>query len=194
MIFRRSPHVPVLRNYEDYRDAYLRPDFQYRCAYCLTHEHFFLDGEAGEIDHHRPLQPPPALGLDFSALKNAYHNLYWSCRGCNQRKGNRWPTDEEYHRGDRFLDPCVEDHDDHWDTQTDGAVFPKTPVGAYTIRHIRLNRARLVWRRAQMFQDQQKAREIERQLLRSDLPPDFRAVLLHFLEQVQAQLNPPVFR
>ncbi|MBV9850100.1 MAG: hypothetical protein JO250_10545 [Armatimonadetes bacterium] len=63
MIFRRSPNVPSLDNYEDYRDPYLRPDFQHRCAYCLTHEHFFLDGEAGEIDHHRPLRPPPRVGL-----------------------------------------------------------------------------------------------------------------------------------
>lgn len=194
MIFRRSPHVPVLENYEDYRDAYLRPDFQFRCAYCLTHEHFFLDGETGEIDHHRPLRPPPSSGMDFSHLKNAYSNLYWSCRGCNQREGNRWPPDEEYRRGDRFLDPCVEDHDDHWETLADGMVSPQTTLGAYTIRHIRLNRPRLVWRRAEMFRDQQKAREIETLLARPDLPPDLRDVLLRFLEQVKAQLDPPVFK
>lgn len=57
MIFRRSLDVLVLHNPLDYRDIYLRPDFQFRCAYCLTHEYYFLDGEAGQIDHHRPLHP-----------------------------------------------------------------------------------------------------------------------------------------
>jgi len=55
MIFRRSPNVPVFSDYHQYRDSYLRPDFQYRCAYCLTHEFYFLQGDGGEIDHHRPL-------------------------------------------------------------------------------------------------------------------------------------------
>ena len=65
MIFQRSPNVPTLDDPLDYRDLYLRPDFQFRCAYCLTHEHYFLDGEAGEVDHHRPLHPPKALRLNF---------------------------------------------------------------------------------------------------------------------------------
>ena len=40
MIFRRSPDVPPLNDYHEYRDLYLRPDFEYRCAYCLTGERF----------------------------------------------------------------------------------------------------------------------------------------------------------
>jgi hypothetical protein len=58
VIFRRSREVPQFSDYLDYRDLYLRPDFEHRCAYCLTHEHYFLDGEAGEVDHFRPLHPP----------------------------------------------------------------------------------------------------------------------------------------
>ena len=75
MIFHRSPNVPRLADYQGYRDAYLRPDFQHRCAYCLTHEFYFLGGEGGEIDYHRPLHPPATLGLDFSALRNAYEDV-----------------------------------------------------------------------------------------------------------------------
>lgn len=71
MIFRRSLDVPALRDYRAYRDPYLRPDFQYRCAYCLTHEFYFLQGDGGEIDHHRPLN---AEGRDFSCLRNDYAN------------------------------------------------------------------------------------------------------------------------
>ena len=44
MIFQRSPNVPQLSDYLEYRDPYLRPDFEYRCAYCLIHEYYFLDG------------------------------------------------------------------------------------------------------------------------------------------------------
>ena len=111
MIFRRTPDVPTLSDYRAYRDTYLRPDFQYRCAYCLTHEFYFLQGDGGEIDHFRPLH---AKDHDFSHLKNEYSNLYWTCGQCNLEKGNHWPSDAEYAEGFRFLDPCVEDHDDHW--------------------------------------------------------------------------------
>ena len=48
MIFRRSSDVPALNDPLDYRDLYLRPDFQFRCAYCLTHEYYFLDGESAK--------------------------------------------------------------------------------------------------------------------------------------------------
>ena len=54
MIFRRQP-VRLYRDYTEYR-PFLRQDFHYRCAYCLTHE-YFVGGEAGcTIDHHRPLR------------------------------------------------------------------------------------------------------------------------------------------
>ena len=56
MIFSRSLNVPLFNDYRAYRDAYLRPDFQYRCAYCLAHEFYFLQGDGGEIDPFRPLQ------------------------------------------------------------------------------------------------------------------------------------------
>ena len=41
MIFRRSSNVPPLNDYRAQRDMYLRPDFKYRCTYCLTHEFYF---------------------------------------------------------------------------------------------------------------------------------------------------------
>ena len=194
MIFQRSPDVPRLDDYRDYRDLYLRPDFQHRCAYCLTHEHFFLDGDAGEIDHHRPMHPPPSLGKDFSRLRNVYDNLYWSCAKCNRGKGNCWPTDAQYARGERFLDPCAEDHDDHWDTHPDGTVTPRTPTGEYTIRHIRLDRPRLTHRRAQWHQDQQTLARIEEEMERRDIGPEHRQTLRDYLAAVQARVSPPVFR
>jgi hypothetical protein len=144
MIFRRSENVPPLDDCRGYRDPYLRPDFQYRCAYCLTPELYFLNGDAGEIDHFRPLNPRPELGLDFSHLRNVYRNLYWTCGRCNLHKGNTWPTLDDTEQGRRLVDPCVEDHDSHFRLQSDGTLQPTSVVGEYTIGVIRLNRRNLV--------------------------------------------------
>ncbi len=194
MIFRRSTDVLVLHNPLDYRDIYLRPDFQFRCAYCLTHEYYFLDGEAGQIDHHRPLHPPAALGLDFSHLRSVYGNLYWCCSRCNLCKGNNWPTNEQYEAGIRFLDPCVEDHDAHWDTHPDGTVTAKTPVGHYSVRIIRLDRPRLNKRRAEVHQYSQKRVQIMLELEQIDLSPQHRRTLQDYLADIETRINPPVFR
>ena len=194
MIFQRSPGVPQLNEYRDYRYPYLRPDFQYQCAYCLTHETYFLDGEAGEIDHHWPLHPPAKLEKDFSELKNVYSNLYWTCSRCNLYKGNLWPTDAEYARGERFLDPCAEDHDSHWETHPDGTLTAKTATGRYTIELIRLNRPRLKRRRAEFYQNQQKLVQIQQELDQADIAPKHRQALLNHLEDVREKINPPIFR
>lgn len=193
MIFQRSADVPQFSRYQDYR-PYLRIDFQYRCAYCLTHERYFLDGEAGEIDHHRPLHPPEALGKDFSHLANVYSNLYWSCPRCNLYKGNLWPTDMEYERGERFLDPCAEDHDAHWETHPDGTVTATTATGQYTIQFLRLNRAVLRRRRAALHKDRQKLAQIRRELEQADVALEYQQMLRSYLEDIQERINPPVFR
>lgn len=193
MIFRRSPDVPALDDPLDYRDPYLRPDFQFRCAYCLTHEYYFLDGEAGEVDHHRPLRPPKSLGLDFSHLRSAYDNLYWCCPRCNLYKGNRWPTSVQYAAGIRFLDPCAEDHDDHWETHPDGTVSAKTATGRYTIQKIRLDRPRLNKRRSEAYRNGQKLTQILQELEQTALTPEHRATLLERLTDMEERINLPVF-
>jgi hypothetical protein len=190
MIFRRSPDVPALNDYRAYRDPYLRPDFQYRCAYCLTHEFYFLQGDGGEVDHHRPLN---ASGHDFSHLRNVYSNLYWTCGQCNREKGNLWPSDAEYAQGHRFLDPCVQDHDDHWDTLADGTVSAKTDTGRYTIRYIRLDRQRLNELRRLLQTYQAKAAAVEAELERRDISPEQRRVLLAHLADLRTFLFPPRF-
>jgi len=190
VIFRRSVNVPRLSDYHLYRDPYLRPDFQYRCAYCLTHEFYFLQGDGGEIDHHRPLH---AASYDFASLKNTYTNLYWTCGQCNSENGNVWPTDVEYEQGLRFLDPCTEDHDDHWDTHPDGTVAAKTSIGHYTIRFIRLDRQRLTHLRRLVFIYQQRVAALEAELNRRNLLPEQRQVLLAYLADIKPLVDPPVF-
>jgi hypothetical protein len=192
MIFTRSDNVPKLKDYRAYRDPYLRPDFQFRCAYCLIHERFFLETGGGEIDHHRPLNPPANIGNDFSHLKNEYANLYWTCGECNNCKANKWPSDEEFVLGIRFLDPCAEDHQEHWDLMPDGHLQPKTVTGRYTIREIRLNRSFLVRARRHFLAKRQAVVEIREWLLKADLNE------LEFVKIDQALrddylLDPPAF-
>ena len=193
MIFHRSPNVPALAHYRDYRDRYLRPDFRHCCAYCLTHEFYFLNGEGGQIDHHRPLHPPPVLGMDFSRLEHNYENLYWSCSTCNNSKGNGWPSDEEYSRGERYLDPCREDHNDHWITEPDGRLVPRTLTGEYTIRDIRLNRRRLVQFRRFLSDCQRRVDEIEGILNSVPLSETEQAALIGQRDALHTHLEPPVF-
>ncbi len=190
MIFRRSLDVPPLVDYRAYRDPYLRPDFQYRCAYCLTHEFYFLQGDGGEIDHFRPLH---AGNHDFSHLKNEYGNLYWTCGQCNLEKGNSWPNDADYAEGLRFLDPCAEDHDDHWATHADGTVTAKTDTGRFTIRFVRLDRQRLNDLRRLLHSYQEKIASLESELERRELAPERHAALLAHLADIKLLIAPPVF-
>ena len=190
MIFRRTPDVPLLNDYRVYRNAYLRPDFGYRCAYCLTHEFYFLQGDGGEIDHFRPLH---ASGHDFSHLKNEYRNLYWTCGQCNSEKSNLWPSDADYAKGFRFLDPCIEDHDDHWATNADGTVTARTNTGRFTIRFIRLDRQRLNNLRRFLHAYQEKVAALESELNRRDLDPQQRTALIAHLADIKPLVAPPVF-
>jgi 5-methylcytosine-specific restriction endonuclease McrA len=192
MIFQRSADVPALDDYTEYR-SYLRSDFRYRCAYCLTHEYYFLDGDGGEIDHHRPLNPSPRGSKDFSHLVNVYDNLYWTCSKCNRSKGNRWPTDEQYAAGSRFLDPCREDHEAHWQTNSDGTIIALTETGRYTIRTVRLDRPFLNRRRAELYQDQKLLAKIEQEMERHDISAEHRRTLQEHLETVRKRIFPPHF-
>jgi hypothetical protein len=185
MIFQRSSDVPEQKQYEAYR-PFLRRDFEFRCAYCLRHEFFFGGGEAGEIDHFRPRHL-------FPEMKTVYPNLYWSCRKCNTFKGGKWPSEAQTARGLRFLDPCTEDSDDHWQTRADGSLTPLTPVGQYTVRQIRLDRPTLTEFRRFLFGLQARARDIEAVLDKTNLSPVLRTGLQAELSAATTLLYPPTF-
>ena len=185
MIFRRSPDVPALDDYTLYR-PFLRRDFEFRCAYCLRHEFFFGGGEAGEIDHFRPRHL-------FPALVNPYPNRSWCCRKCNAVKGGTWPAEAQAERGLRFLDPCADDQNDHWQAHADGTLTASTLPGRYTIRHLRLDRPTLVEFRRFLLALQARAKAIEAALAEADLPPVLRAALQAELASAAALLYPPVF-
>ncbi|GJM43687.1 MAG: hypothetical protein DHS20C21_05290 [Gemmatimonadota bacterium] len=93
---------------------------------------------AFEIEHFRPKSL-------FAHRTTDYDNLYYVCVDCNRCKGAVWPGTEEQALGLEFVDPCKESLvGKHAEVLSTGEVVAKTPAGAYTIGHIRLNRRRLV--------------------------------------------------
>lgn len=132
--FTRTSNPPEYSDPSKYK-PYLRRDFRCQCAYCEVSEGFVGRREEHfEVDHFRPARLFPQFNYDYA-------NLYYCCRGCNSKKGASWPSDAESRRGAGFADPCLEDpYKMHLAEQENGTVLPLTPVGEYTLDHVRLNR------------------------------------------------------
>lgn len=50
----------------------------------------------------------------YEHLLHSWPNLYYSCTACNCHYKKNHPTAAEEAAGDRFVDPCKEDPDDHF--------------------------------------------------------------------------------
>ena len=190
MLFFRSVTQRRYRDYTRYRSL-LRRDFQYRCAYCLTHERY-LGGEAGcTIDHYRPQRGPYAR----TDLQSDYENLYWTCRECNDNKGDSWPDAAEEATGMGFLDPCTPegDHDFHWSTNPDGTLEVLTPIGEYTIENLKLWRDQLVYHRARAYRWQQERDALVLLLARKRMSSEVRIRIETRIIELNEYLEPPVF-
>ena len=130
---RESP--PVMQGRAGYRKAepHLRRDFDYRCAYCSTHELQMGGPQAFCIDHFKPRSKGGKV--------NEYTNLYWVCIPCNMIKHDKWPTREQRRKGYRFADPCSEQEGGvHFVESDDGLLHPLTACGEYHVSMLRLNR------------------------------------------------------
>ncbi len=116
------------------------------------------------IDH---FQPSAHGGADDPA------NLLYCCQRCNGYKGAYWPTAPHQ---TRLWNPRQQPPTTHLLPLANGALYPLTTVGAFTIGHLRLNRPPLVAHRRQ-----QQERAEERRLL-----AQYRA-LSDLLEQLTRQ-------
>jgi len=156
-LFHRREASPYFSNYQRYK-PFLRRDFLARCSYCERTEHYLGGEEAFEVEHFKPR-------ARFPDLICAYGNLYYACRKCNAHKSETWPSGDQLARGMRFADPCAEDLCAlHLRERETGALDALTPCGAYSSRHIRLDREELRrWRRlrSEARQDLQWLRRTE---------------------------------
>ena len=135
--FTRRRRPPDGKPHGWYRDC-LRLDFEFRCAYCLIHEADYQGHESFQVDHYRPKSR-------FRDLERKYRNLYYACLLCNKRsrKGDNWPSEDEANRGERFVDPCSEDWEEHVEFLEDGSARPLTPAGRYSVLVLDLDRPQL---------------------------------------------------
>ena len=155
----RSPDPGPFGKYRAYK-PHLQRLFRQRCAYCLSHEKLMGRFDAMEVDHFRPTGRP-----EFAHLELAWTNLYYCCRGCNLHKSSKWPKDVELEQGLRFVDPCEEDPEEHFQLtrdesgNEDGKIASKTPAGRYTIAKIWLDRQQLIDIRLDIARGESKIRE-----------------------------------
>lgn len=139
--FQRTTPPPMLaakKNYSAYR-PYVRLDFAACCAYCLRHEDW-AEAETFELDHFRPKSRFPKHKYDF-------YNLYYSCRRCNLRKLDHWPSAQLLAAGIQFVDFCSDDFDAQFTLDAEGIWQPLTESARYTLRILRLNSDALVRQR-----------------------------------------------
>ena len=141
----------------------VRQRANFACEYCGVSE--VDSGGMLTIDH---FQPKSKGGTD------ALSNLVYCCNRCNQFKQNYWPTSAK----DPYLyNPRQSDETEHFLEMDNGHLFPLTPVGAFTIKRLRLNRNPLVLYR------QQKKEQLSGQRLLIQ-----QQELIKTLEQLNSQL------
>lgn len=116
------------------------------CEYCGVAE-VDCGGEL-TIDHFRP---QTRGGTDDPI------NLLYCCYRCNLYKGDYWPAQQS----DPVLwNPRGGPANDHWLMLANGALHGLTPIGVFTIKRLRLNRAPLL-----TYRVRRSAAAEERQLL-----------------------------
>ncbi|MBM4254701.1 MAG: HNH endonuclease [Deltaproteobacteria bacterium] len=126
----------------------VRERAQFSCEYCGVTE----TDTGGEltVDHFRPQSKD---GTDDLA------NLLYCCPRCNQYKADYWSADEnEPH----LWNPRKEAFATHLLMLTDGTLYSITPIGAFTLRRLRLNRPPLVALRLRRYHHSQEQRLLAR--------------------------------
>jgi hypothetical protein len=103
------------------------------CEYCGVSE----AGAGGRltIDHYRPQSRGGSDDVE---------NLVYCCYRCNLFKADYWP---ESANDLDLWNPRRDPRSAHLFELADGQLLPVTAVGAFTLRHLRLNRPELVERR-----------------------------------------------
>lgn len=118
--------------------THLRELFRRRCAYCLTPDDRLGGEEAMKVDHFQPESR-------YQHLRLVWTNLYYCCDVCNNRKSN-FPTPQEEAAGERFVDPCLEDPDHHFQLVRESAmgdfcrVISLTRPAEYEVKRLQFNR------------------------------------------------------
>ena len=144
-LFREAlPKRTCTKKYSSYRPykPFLQADFNKRCGYCNDLDVVCGGWRGFHIDHFRPKSL-------FDELANEYSNLVYACPYCNIAKSNDWPGNAEKNiiKGKGYLDPCDSNFDNHFERYNNGRICPKTDVGKYMFKKLKLGlrRHQLAW-------------------------------------------------
>lgn len=181
--------------YKQYKHE-IREDCQGRCVYCDLHENELGGLEFMSLDHFRPQTL-------YAKLKNNPTNLVWSCRLCNENKGNIWPacgTPDTYVATGGFVDPFTEDMHEYFDVSADGKLIPLKNPAHFMIRILKLNRdgaCRKRMKRRTDFESRQRSLKVLRLAIRQaddalehpELPSELRESLLAQKERLSKEYD-----
>ena len=108
----------------------VRQRAEFACEYCGVTE----TDTAGQltIDHFHPQARGGSDDLD---------NLLYCCHRCNEYKSDYWPQEPNQ---PALWNPRREAADVHFVELTDGNLYAADPIGAFTLKRLRLNRPPLV--------------------------------------------------
>jgi uncharacterized protein (TIGR02646 family) len=137
----------IYARYTSYK-TFLREDFNKRCGYCDERDVIYGGVRVFHIDHFRPQK-------HFPHRENDYNNLVYACPYCNGGKSDDWPSGTEEHsvlEGRGYIDPCDTDFNNHFERHNNGRIRPKTDVGNYMFKQLKLGlrRHELAWKNEQL--------------------------------------------
>jgi hypothetical protein len=124
----RTEHPAQNRDYRAYKPV-LRLEFREKCVYCCAPDQGRLDGYG--VDHYRPKSL-------FPDLAQLYENLFYSCNGCNARKGRFWPSASDEKAGRFIPNPCDHTMFGHLRFR-EAVVEAKSAAGEFTLKLLDLN-------------------------------------------------------
>ena len=165
-----SPRRTCTKTYASYKSykPFLATDFNNRCGYTDCQERWLGGKNTFHIDHFKPHSL-------FPSLKQEYSNLVYSCSYVNILKSDDDP--------ENYLDPCVEDLNQHFYRDSSGTIFPfdNSPRAVYMHKNLKLGLARygFIWLIENCY-DMMKKLQVQVATLPEDSPKKKELKDLHF--------------
>lgn len=153
--------------------SHLKQDFHGRCAYCDD-----LDSLV-DIDFHIEHFAPQTK---FPERKTLYQNLLYACPYCNKSKSEYWASDDpdiNIKDGEGIVNPCCADYDLHLGRRRSGCIYPKTELGKFMFKLLKLYLARheLFF---QIERLQSKINELQRTAVGAEILPLYKKLCEYY--------------
>jgi 5-methylcytosine-specific restriction endonuclease McrA len=162
---KRQNVTKVVSSYRDHKSK-LEMDFNHRCGYCDCLDEY--RNNFYEIDHFIPkriLKENSSSEAEYKDLKQKYTNLVYSCRSCNNAKGDKWPTEnirQPLSGNKGFIDPCNPQYDAQFMRNDDGEIIPVTDIGKWKNTELKLFNIKhsIIWKLEQISNIIQEIRKL----------------------------------